>query len=74
MAKVPRDVSGRRAVAALQRCGFYVLHQRGSHVILRRDVPKTTVCVPNHPTLRIGTLRSILDKAGLDVDTFIALL
>lgn len=74
MAKVPRDISGRRAVAVLQRCGFYVLHQRGSHIILRRDVPKTTVSVPDHPTLRIGTLRSILDKAGLDVDAFIALL
>ena len=74
MAKMPRDVSGRRAVAALPRCGFYVLHQRGSHIILRRDFPKSTVSVPDHLALRVGTLKSILDKAGLDVESFVALL
>ena len=74
MAKLPRDVSGRRVVAVLQRCGFYVLHQRGSHIILRRYDPKTMVSVPDHTALLVGTLRNILHQAGIDVETFIDLL
>ena len=74
MAKLPRDVSGRRVVGVLQRCGFYVLHQRGSHVILRRDNPKSTVSVPDHAALRVGTLRTILHQAGIDVEAFVELL
>ncbi len=74
MGKLPRDISGGRVVAALRRCGFYVLHQRGSHIILRRDDPKTTISVPDHVVLRVGTLRVILHQAGLDVETFVELL
>ena len=74
MAKLPRDVSGRRVVGVLQRYGFYVLHQRGSHVILRRDNPKTTVSVADHAALRVGTLRTILHQAGIDVEAFVELL
>ena len=74
MAKLPRDVSGREVVSALGRCGFYVLHQRGSHIILRRDEPKMTISVPDHVSLRVGTLRKILYKAGIDVAAFVELL
>jgi len=43
-------------------------------VILRRDVPFTEVIVPDHKVLNKGTLRSIIRKAGLDVEEFIDLL
>jgi predicted RNA binding protein YcfA (HicA-like mRNA interferase family) len=56
------------------RCGFYVLHQRGSHIILRRDNAKSTVSVPDHAALRVGTLRTILHQAGIDVEAFVELL
>jgi predicted RNA binding protein YcfA (HicA-like mRNA interferase family) len=74
MGKLPRDISGRRVVSALERIGFYVLHQRASHIILRRESPKTTISVPDHRVLRVGTLRSILTQAGLDVQDFLQLL
>ncbi len=41
---------------------------------MRRDEPKTTISVPNHPQMRIGTLRAILHQAGLEVDRFMDLL
>ncbi len=68
MAKLPRDLSGRQMVAVLKRKGFYVLHQRGSPIIMRRDEPKTMISVPDHRELRVGTLRVILHQAGLDVE------
>ncbi|MFH1109705.1 MAG: type II toxin-antitoxin system HicA family toxin [Planctomycetota bacterium] len=51
-----------------------MLHQRGSHIILRRDNPKSTVSVPDHAALRVGTLRTILHQAGIDVEAFVELL
>ena len=61
-------------VSARQRVGFYTLHQKGSHIILRRDEPKSTISVPDHRQLRPGTLRTILRQAGLDVQDLIDLL
>ncbi len=74
MAKLPRDLSGRAVVAAVRRCRFSLLHQKGSHMILRRDDPRATVAVPDHRAIRVGTLRVILHESGLSVDEFIALL
>jgi len=74
MGKLPRDLSGRQVVKALERAGFYVLHQKGSHIIMRRDEPKTTVSVPGHSQLRVGTLRVILHQAGMDIKELIELL
>ncbi|HEY9611163.1 MAG TPA: type II toxin-antitoxin system HicA family toxin [Allocoleopsis sp.] len=55
-------MSYRRAecVKALEQIGFVVARQRGSHIILVREEPKTTVSVPNHDELDRGTLRAIV--------------
>ncbi len=74
MTKLPTDLSGRDLVKALQRIGFVVQRQRGSHIVLRRDDPFARVTVPNHKTLRPGTLRAILQEAGLTVEQLIDLL
>jgi predicted RNA binding protein YcfA (HicA-like mRNA interferase family) len=60
--------------AALERAGFVFVRQRGSHMILRRATPRVWVVVPNHRTVKPGTLRGIVADAGLTVDEFIALL
>ena len=74
MAKLPRDLSGRQVVAGLQRLGFYFLHQRGSHMILRREDPKTTISVPDHRQIRVGTLRTILHQADVEIDQLLEVL
>jgi predicted RNA binding protein YcfA (HicA-like mRNA interferase family) len=71
--KLPH-VSSRDCVKALQRNGFIVSRQTGSHIILRRDDPYAKVVVPERRELPTGTLRRILRDAGLTVDEFIALL
>jgi len=67
-------ISGRRCVAALARIGFVMVRQRGSHMLMRRDDPRTTISVPDHDELDRGTLRAIIRQAGLTVQEFIDLL
>ena len=71
MAKLPIDLSGREARAALERAGFVFRRQSGSHMILRRDEPHARVVVPDHKQIRAGTLRRIVADAGMTVDQFI---
>ena len=65
--KLPTDLSGQELVRVLQRVGFVVRRQRGSHIILRRSDPYARVIVPDHIQLRPGTLRQILNEAGITV-------
>jgi predicted RNA binding protein YcfA (HicA-like mRNA interferase family) len=66
--KLPRDVSGVQAVRALQRLGFGVVRQRGSHVRLAKGA--LTVTVPAHGNIAPGTLQNILRQAGITVEAF----
>lgn len=65
MAKLP-VISGQECVKALQRAGFEVRSQKGSHVKLRRG--ERTVIVNLASTLDRGTLRGILSQAGLTAE------
>ncbi|PKO20309.1 MAG: hypothetical protein CVU38_20815 [Chloroflexi bacterium HGW-Chloroflexi-1] len=73
MSKLPR-VSGRECIKALERAGFYIRRQEGSHIILRCDDPFGQVVVPDHRELDRGTLRAIIRMSGLSVDEFTRLL
>ncbi len=65
----------REVIEALQRAGFEVRRQTGSHVILYRPGLRRPISVPLHPgDLPLGTLRAVLRQAELSVEEFIALL
>jgi len=66
--KLPTDLSGQELVKALLRVGFVVNRQRGSHIVLRRADPYARVVVPDHKQVRPGTLRQILNEAGITVE------
>ncbi len=71
--KLPQ-VSGEQTIAVLQRFGFEVARQRGSHVILKRRISKEEeigCVVPLHRELAIATLRSILRQARITPEEFI---
>lgn len=75
MTRLPA-VAAREAIRALERAGFVISRQSGSHcrLIHTRD-PARKVTVPVHPgDLKRGTLRAIIAQAGLTVDEFVALL
>ena len=63
-----------RIVAALQRLGFYVRRQRGSHVVMRRDQPFAQTIVPHHRTMKPTILAEILRQANISLDDFLKLL
>jgi len=73
MSKLPR-ISGRQAVSALQRAGFEVIRQNGSHIVIKRSDPFSQLVVPDHRELDTGTLRAIIRQADLSVDEFMKLL
>ena len=71
MPRLPR-ISGPEAVRALQRLGFAVARQRGSHIVMRRG--SSGCVVPNHREVKLGTLAGALRQAGVSVEEFIAAL
>ncbi len=63
--KLPRGVSGKRLIRALEHVGYTVVHQKGSHVRLRSDRPPAhTITVPLHDSLKTGTLHDILAEVA----------
>ena len=71
MAKLP-VVSGAEAVKALQRLGFFIDRQRGSHVVLKKVTPggERGCVIPMHREVALGTLRSALKMAGVTPEEF----
>jgi predicted RNA binding protein YcfA (HicA-like mRNA interferase family) len=76
--RVPRGVSGKQTVAALERAGFRPSRVKGDHQILKTQRPRpgayATVAVPLHHELAVGTLAGILRRTGLTVEEFRELL
>jgi predicted RNA binding protein YcfA (HicA-like mRNA interferase family) len=68
-----KHISGQELVKVLLRVGFLVNRQRGSHIVLRRDSPYARVVVPDHKQIRPGTLRQILNEAGMTVEQLLGL-
>ena len=60
-------LSGRQVCAILAAQGFAETRRRGSHIIMQKfhDGSTTTVPVPDHREVQIGTLRSIIRQSGL---------
>ena len=61
-----RRLSGRQVVSILQRFGFVVISQKGSHAKLRRvsAESKQTLTIPIHDEIDTGTLLSIFRQAS----------
>jgi predicted RNA binding protein YcfA (HicA-like mRNA interferase family) len=64
-------VSGKKLCKILEKIGYLVDHQTGSHIILRQEsAPYRRLTVPDHKEIAKGTLRSIIRQAGLTIDEF----
>jgi predicted RNA binding protein YcfA (HicA-like mRNA interferase family) len=68
-----RRLSGREARGILERQGFVLVRQKGSHMIMQRTRPAggtTTVPVPDHRELKTGTLLGIIAQSTLPRSLF----
>jgi predicted RNA binding protein YcfA (HicA-like mRNA interferase family) len=65
-------LSGKDVCEILARHGFGEVRRRGSHIVMQRqdDEGTTTVSVPDHRELAIGTLRGIIRQSGLPRSEF----
>lgn len=71
MGKLP-VLSGKEVCRILEKHDFSEVRRRGSHIVMQRMLPNTTVTipVPNHKEIRIGTLLSIIRQSGLQRTEF----
>jgi predicted RNA binding protein YcfA (HicA-like mRNA interferase family) len=65
-----RLCSGAEAVKKLQKAGWQVARQKGSHVMMTKEGYQYTLSIPKHKELGPGILRKIISQANLSVDEF----
>ncbi|MCE9583630.1 MAG: type II toxin-antitoxin system HicA family toxin [Planctomycetes bacterium] len=67
-----RNLSGREVRGILEAQGFAMVRQHGSHMVLQRSVAGATqtAIVPNHKSIRAGTLSSIIRQSGIPRSEF----
>ena len=73
MSKFPADAPNRKVMKALERLGFNVV-RKGNHVAMLKensDGTRTPLTMPNHPTIKRSTLRTILTQAKIPRDEFL---
>jgi len=63
-------------VRALEKIGYVVVRQKGSHMRLRHasDPSRKPLTVPRHKSVKRGLLRDILRDASLTVEHLVELL
>ncbi len=69
---MPKLYSARIVLSSLQRAGFSIISQKGSHIKVhkRKGEKSFTAIVPNHKEIAIGTFNSILKQAGMSKKEF----
>jgi predicted RNA binding protein YcfA (HicA-like mRNA interferase family) len=75
MTKVP-SLPYDQVIRALQRDGWVVVRQKGSHVRIQKHTPAETLklTIPAHRPIKRSTLSHILTQAKLTVEEFEKLL
>ena len=59
--KLPRDLSGEALAKDLEKLGYIVVRQTGSHIRLTTHKNgEHHITIPNHSPIKIGTLSEIL--------------
>ncbi len=73
MSKFPVDAPKRRVVRTLELLGFRIVREKEHISMVRQnsDGTSTPLTMPNHPTMRASTLRTICTQAGISRDDFL---
>jgi predicted RNA binding protein YcfA (HicA-like mRNA interferase family) len=64
MAKLPRNLDADDLLGFLQKNGFEIVRQKGSHIRLERLIEgeKFPITIPYHKPIKVGTLNNILNE------------
>ena len=61
-------LSGAEMIRALEKLGFVVARQSGSHIVMKRG--SQGCVVPNHKEVKVGTVNGVLRQAGVSAEEF----
>ncbi len=67
---MPKLYSSEIIRKVLQKIGFLLVSQKGSHAKFRNHTGRTVILPMNKKEIPIGTFRSILRQAGIDTEAF----
>jgi predicted RNA binding protein YcfA (HicA-like mRNA interferase family) len=65
-------IGGREAVRVFESFGWSVDRRKSSHIIMIHPDRTASLSIPDHREVAKGTLRSLIRRAGLTVDEFVA--
>jgi predicted RNA binding protein YcfA (HicA-like mRNA interferase family) len=67
--KLPRDLSGAQLIKLLSVYGYKIVVQKGSHIkVTTQQNGEHHLAIPNHESLKIGTLNAILNETAKHFD------
>ena len=69
MTNIPA-MSGREVIRTFENLGWRIDRRRGSHVVMLKPGQVGSLIIPSHKEVRKGTLRALIEDAGLTVDEF----
>ncbi|MBS3025834.1 type II toxin-antitoxin system HicA family toxin [Dolichospermum sp. ST_con] len=60
-----RILSGKEICKILETDGFIEVRQKGSHIVMQKQIGDSTLTaiVPNHTSVKVGTLMSIIRQS-----------
>lgn len=67
MPKFP-GLSGKEIVRALEKLGFRIARQSGSHILMKKG--EKACVVPNHKEVKVGTVNGVLRQAQISPEEF----
>ena len=73
MPKFPSDAPIRKVIGVLEQLGFRLIREE-NHIAMLRENPdgtRTPLTIPNHPTIKRSTLRTILTQSKISRDDFL---
>ena len=73
ISQFPADAPIRKVMKALERLEFTVVSE-GNHIAMIKENPdgtRTPLTMPNNPTVKKSTLRTILNQARISRDEFL---
>lgn len=64
--KLPRNISGKELIKLLGKYGYKEVGQKGSHIRVESEMmgKKHRIVIPDHKSLKVGTLNNILKEVS----------